>query len=1407
MVRNASYKYICAEPVAKKPLLKNPFTYLLIFASSSALAPLVLAPPALGQFHPVKVYTTNDGLVSNTVWQLMQDSRGFLWIGTSNGVSVYDGYTFTNYNEKNGLLYPFITGLAEDKSGAVWIATTAGGMYEWKDGAIAKRYALGSTAGDNQVMSLAVDTSGAVWFTTRNGVYTIRDDVVLLVRAQPLMAPGASEIAFDRRGRLWQATANRESIKVEIQPQEPSLTRSQVLRGSTVEEYSVTRVDSRGTLWLVRGDGQMLQLADTGIVRSVKTGIRGLRDFTDDGRGAFYFFNGDSIFRASLESLGNPKALPLQSQTGSQPGDVKCAIVDRENNLWVGTFSQGLVKLSDRNVSLLPREEKFKQQFSAEAMSDHNDHIWMTGQGGVFELFQDAAGVWRRHFHRLWNNSDHDFRPWCLIDREGKFWFKFSKRVLANYECSLLRVDVGHALNRKSTMRVMDTWLRGKDFPAGTNPVIWVDKNNHLWICQQHVGVLVYELSSRRLLKRFDIADGMTTDDIRTIAEDSLGNIWAGTWNDGIYIFSTDDSPRIIGRHTIQTGLAHNSVRAIVRGSDNSMWVGTRWGGISVFRSGKFTTISTQNGLEANNGYGFAEDTLGRMWTLLGAGAGVQAIDAKTFRVFPMLPALARGRPEASFGLLSSNIVWHCNFDGILLYDFSTDTAKKVPPPIHIRSVQVNGKLFRAESPSEFASESNIMISYSSPVFKDEKLVRFKYRLLGANAEWSAPTPDRAILFAALTPRDYRFEVIADNGYGAESEKPASYSFTILPPWYRTWWAYSLYGALAFAGLFTYRRYDLKQITLKNESKIAQAESRKLKEVDEMKSRFFANISHEFRTPLTLILGPIEKWRGRTGEGEMGSDLGMMHRNAQRLLRLINQLLDLSKLDAGKMALQLEEFDIAELVREVASSFDSLSTAKGIEYTVNAEPQSIIGMFDRDKVERILTNLLSNAFKFTQQGGAVAVALQSARSVDASSSRMGEEGRGRKGEHDSPSRPLSPSPIRLNEETVRITVQDTGIGIAANKLDKIFDRFYQVNDESTRDYEGTGIGLALTKEFVEHHGGTIAVESDVGKGTSFVVTLPLRRNSLLDGEVVGTFDIKDRMGEGAKGRAGEISSVPSDDSSLPPVSHSLTLPLSPSVTDGGQLHKEPAPLVLIIEDNADMRSYIRSVLGAEYAIHEAADGEAGVAKAKEEISDLIICDVMMPKMDGFQVCKALKQDEKTSHIPIIMLTAKAAMENKLEGLQLGADEYLAKPFEPKELLARANNLIELRRKLREKFSVSQPLKPGEIAVTSLDDAFLQKIKVVVEQRMEDENFSVEELASEVAMSRMQLHRKLTALTNQSASEFIRYLRLHRAKQMLEHDGGNVSEVAYSVGFGSPAHFAKCFKDQFGVAPSEVRSKL
>jgi signal transduction histidine kinase/DNA-binding response OmpR family regulator/predicted GH43/DUF377 family glycosyl hydrolase len=588
-----------------------------------------------------------------------------------------------------------------------------------------------------------------------------------------------------------------------------------------------------------------------------------------------------------------------------------------------------------------------------------------------------------------------------------------------------------------------------------------------------------------------------------------------------------------------------------------------------------------------------------------------------------------------------------------------------------------------------------------------------------------------------------------------------SFTLRIVPPWWKTQWALGVFALLLALTLFAVYRFQLSRIRLKSELKMKSFEAEKLRELDETKSRFFANISHEFRTPLTLIEGPLKQLKSDGSVQNAQVQYDMMLRNTERLERLVNQLLDLSRIDAGQLKLHAQCVDICQIIRGIAAAFESLAAHKGINYTVRVSRDRAMGWIDQDAVEKIVGNLLSNAFKFTPTGGTVEVRVD----LTPHSSPSPKSGEGGKG-----------------GEVIRVVVTDSGIGIPTDQVDKVFDRFYQVDSSRTREHTGSGIGLSLTKELVELHHGEITVQSEVGCGSVFSVVLPLGKEQWKPDEIL---ESKQKEPLTASGQ------LPSEDN--PPIS-------TASALDEAGNHR---PLLLIVEDNTDMRVYIRGHLGAEYRVLEAANGTIGLEEAIESVPDLVISDVMMPKMDGYELCRALKNDERTSHIPIILLTAKAATENKLEGLETGADDYLLKPFEPKELQVRIKNLIDIRRRLRERFKVSVPLKPGEIAVTSMDDAFLKKVMAAVEQHMGQEQFHTDELAREVGLSRVQLHRKLTALTSQSPGEFVRYLRLHRAMDLLTKDAATVSEIAYRVGFSDPSSFAKAFHKQFGKAPSEV----
>lgn len=543
--------------------------------------------------------------------------------------------------------------------------------------------------------------------------------------------------------------------------------------------------------------------------------------------------------------------------------------------------------------------------------------------------------------------------------------------------------------------------------------------------------------------------------------------------------------------------------------------------------------------------------------------------------------------------------------------------------------------------------------------------------------------------------------------------------------------------------LITVTAFMVLVIILYNRYKIRTRANKRLQELDELKSRFFTDISHEFRTPLTLILGPIEdKLSEKMPENER-ERFSVIHRNAKRLLELINQLLDLSKLEAGQLKLSVRKEDFNGFLRKMISSFESLSEQRKIvlEKRIPEEPLEIF--FDSDKCQKIVFNLLSNAFKFTEEGGRIALKVEK------------------------------------KERVVRVSLEDSGVGIPKNEVENIFQRFHQLQG-AEHTQKGTGVGLALVQELVQLHRGKVEVSSVVGEGTTFTFELPLSSSAYKEEEIL-------------TGERDEVEDV---------VAFSAS---TSSMTDELMDQKSNKEYVLVVDDNQDIRSYVSQVLSTNYQILTATDGEQGLEKAIKYVPDLVISDWMMPKMDGVTFCKGLRSDERTSHVPIIMLTAKADQESKIEGLEIGVDDYLMKPFNEKELRTRVGNLIKQRIALRTRFSNTLKLEPSSLSITPPDETFLRKALKVVEENITNFDFTVEVFQREMAMSRMQLHRKLKALTNSSASEFIRSQRLIRAAQILEIKGVSVSETAYKCGFNNLSYFSKCFKEEFGVAPSEYPS--
>ncbi|MFY0602109.1 MAG: tetratricopeptide repeat protein [Cyclobacteriaceae bacterium] len=526
--------------------------------------------------------------------------------------------------------------------------------------------------------------------------------------------------------------------------------------------------------------------------------------------------------------------------------------------------------------------------------------------------------------------------------------------------------------------------------------------------------------------------------------------------------------------------------------------------------------------------------------------------------------------------------------------------------------------------------------------------------------------------------------------------------------------------------ILTFFLYKMYRIKAKSSVKLA--------ELDQAKTNFFTNISHEFRTPLTLILGPLDQMIKRERDPEQIKVYQVMHKNASRLQELINQLLDLSKLDSGNMTLRVQKADINNFISAQCHSFDSLAEQKRIQYTISVSQKELLTKFDRDKVQKMVYNLLSNAFKFTPEQGEI--------SLNAF----------------------------LENEMYVISIRDSGKGITDDQLTEIFNRFHQVSE--THDNQGSGVGLALTKELVELHHGEIKVSSQPGQGSEFKVFLP----------------IEDAIYE--KEEELVVEEEPLEMLPLKAIEYEESEP------------KSGLPIILVVDDNQDIRKFIRGIFEKEFTVIEAQDGKEGLEQAKCNVPDLIVSDVMMPGMDGMEFCSKIKSDELTSHVPVILLTAKAGFESKLEGLKTGADDYLVKPFEEAEFKVRIENLLTQRNQLRKRYSKMITLEPSEVEVSNPDEAFILKAQQIVEYNIPNFDFTVEQFQKEIGMSRMQLHRKLKALVNCSASEFIRDQRLQRAAQLLKNEGVNVSEVAYQSGFGNLSYFAKCFKEKFGKTPSQ-----
>lgn len=1394
---------------------------------------LMVSMPAFSQQEHLqfKRFTIDDGLSENLIYSIAEDHQGFMWFGTQDGLNRFDGYGFTAFHhdpfDTASLSDNAIIVLFTDSKGRFWVGTARGGLnlYDPKRNIfihfLTDPTDSGMVSGD-YVESITEDVNGNLWVGTfGNGLFEFifsqndqsgQPKKIVHYVHQPGDSTSLSHnyilsVFADSEGRLWlsymdgpmqMALLNEERIQfitpkftvrepkqivytneIQFDLKHPKKIKNKMKIGSG----QVTFMEKQHQLWMGMGDGLYLlnNKSDTvirfnfsqpwapqGSVLSICNGPAGQDTTHSLWVGTYY---GLQILNTTNYRLRLIKSNPLNKES-LVDGRILKIYKDKSGCVWLGSNGNGLSKydfhsniFSSRHF-FSPGNKEITDDLSVLSMFDNEKYLLLGTFTGLWKMNKKTQRlnlVLENAAKNVSIGTDDSVWPELVFDiisaDSGKLWIAGSNGLIYYDPES----DKSILYSTRITTNGMDD---------NTIIKLYDDNHGHLWALTRHTFSIFNKATKTFTNYYYDYKISNVMDELPhgNIYRDAKGNFWLGG-KMGLLYFNTDkkDFQRFVNNPGDNSSLSFNMVECIIpdpQYPDKYLWIGTVGGGLNRFdlETKKFMHYGIQNGLPNNTIHGIIADKSGFLWISTNKGISKFNPRDSSFHNYD----IRQGLPNDEFnpGSYYSNAegkLFFGSIHGFIAFDPDNIKENKYTPPVvftdfRLFNKSVSSKDRNSPLKGSITDTKQIVLSYKDNIisfqvaalnYSNTDQTEYEYRLNNFNEKWISNGTDRLITFSNLSPGHYTLLVKAANGDGVWSGKTTSMNIIILPPWWRTWWAYAFYVLVLASVLFYLRKYELKRMHFKSRLRVERIEAQKLKELDHSKSRFFANISHEFRTPLTLIIGPVEDLLRDKHTQKFRESLQYIHRNSKRLLQLINQLLDLSKLDVRNYKVNTCRDDIISFVKQIVHSFSSMAHHKSILLETEVDPrlknnlknETLTFYFDDDIFEKILYNLLSNAFKFTSEGGSITVSISLA-----------------------------------DKSLLELKVEDSGTGIPVEKLPFIFDRFYQADDSHKKVYEGTGIGLALVKELVELHNGTITVESDVNKGTSFCCYFEFNKKIISEG-VVG------------KMTSNKITVLP--------------------VVEYNDAREEKAtglnkPVILVVEDQQDVRNYICDKLKETYTVAEAKNGQEGFETAKKEMPDLVISDVMMPITDGFELCTLLKNDIITSHIPVILLTARAEDADKITGLENGADAYLVKPFNSKELLIRVYNLIELRNTLRKKFSGKLIVKPEEITVTSQDNRFMKQLLGIVEKHITDEKFSVEQLGREFAMSSSQINRKLKAIINQSAGAFIRSVRMERAMELLKNNQASIAEIAYETGFNEPAYFSRVFKSYFGYAPSDVK---
>lgn len=1329
---------------------------------------------------------TGNGLTHNTVMDLIQDHRGFVWIGTADGLNRYDGERFQTYRrsarDTRSLSSNYVNCLLEDRQHRLWIGTNFGGINQLDSSGVRfihlNRAINGADLSTVSITDLVQDQRGVIWASTNgNGLLQI-DPTTRRVRQLTAENAGLPsnfirQLSTDRFGNLW--LGNQLGMLSRMRLTDYHITPVSLPDPNARSPKGIMTIqcDSRGRIW-VGTQGSGLFRAEPGQTdfRSVffrpgaVEGVNDARSLYEAENGRFWLGTDDGVVLADDLDFRRITHLPHNpALTGSLSTHATvCVRGDRQGNVWVGTWEGGLnVCFAQPDLfGLYTHRPGQPNSLLAPAVSavaaDSAGNSWVGSTQGL--TFVNRKTDTYRHFRHQPGN------PRSLPGNDVTYLCLLSEKVLLvtlwNIGTVLVNPQTGQVQQRLNALG----WEPVYPVLPMTGPTVRVvTRRGDSWLIDRQTG----QTSPAERLPAVPTS-------LRLLFETTDGSLWGGTYN-GLIEWPTSGGPtnNVRPRYHYSNrkpGYLHdNNITCLFEDRRHQLWVGTL-NGLHRYdrRTRQFTLLATDNGLTNDAIMSIGQDSVGMLWVATNDGLCQVSEAGRVVRTYRREDGLA-GNDFTERAVSQSpdgTLVWGGKH-GLTVFRSNRPNLAESLVPIYLTDLKLfnrpvlpgtpDSPLTRALTDTKALTfrynQSVITFDFAAVLFRAHRNVRYAYKLDGFEDAWNYVGSQHSATYTNQNPGTYQFRVKASLSDDFRDAPETALQLTILPPWYRTIWAYWLYVALVAGLLLLMRRLIQIREGFKTELRAEHLETEKVRELDRLRSGFFTNISHEFRTPLTLILTPLEQFLTDRTPDSRRLQFKTMHQNANRLLRLINQLLDLSKLESDSLQPDISRQDIVQFVRGIADSFTTQATKQGIKLQIEIEPDDFMAWFDPDIIEKILYNLIANALKFTSKGGTVVVRCRVQTPAE--------------------------SPEWLLE------VDDTGVGISAEHTTHIFERFYRVNGQNQAKKAGTGIGLALTRELVELHRGQIRVESQQGVGTVFVVTMPVYASAF---------------------PAAWLSDYPADLSENPAQTEmDSSLVLHDGAASLPCLSGADVPLVLVVEDHDDLRNYLAGCLGQHYRVLMATNGREALTQAQTEIPDLIVSDWLMPDMDGVQLCHALKTDERTSHVPLILLTSRSSNESKVEGLDAGADDYVTKPFNLEVLLSRARNLIQSRQLLRAKYSrllTGKPIEPP--VIESAETAFLQKIIALINSHLADPDLDVQLLERELGLSNTQLFRKLKALTGKGGNDLIRSLRLQRAAQLLQSGKQQVAEVAYAVGFNDPNYFIRVFGKEFGMSPGEWGKK-